>query len=277
MKSLLNYGYHINFFDSAGVSKFCGVVTNCVHTEDGVLSVEDIQCAIDTKPRWEICAQVRLVSIENTINSHQGKVFPLTVQKDIFKHTRNNNINLHVDGARIFNAHVATGIPLSEYAKYTDTLSFCFSKGLGAPFGSMLLGRKDTIEKAKKYQTWLGSGYHQIGFQARAALYVLQNNIPRLNEDHRLTCLLFKKLSNIEGIKLSNSVETNMLGFDISSLQVSNEVFLDECARNGVLLFPWLKHKIRAVIHLGVDERDVQRVYNVVSSTVQKLTAHRLE
>ena len=268
---ITDYSYHINFFDSAATAKVCGVVLNCVHSSDGILTYKLIEQAISTKPRYKTFAQVKLVTIENTINSSQGKIFPIITQKAIYEYLKKNNIGLHLDGARIFNAHVATGIPLSEYAKYTDTLSFCCSKGLGAPFGSMLLGKKDIIEKAKKYQTWLGSGYHQIGFQAKAALYALQNHISRLNEDHRLAQLLFKKLSNIQKIKLLNKVETNMVGFDISSLQVSNNEFLDECAKSGVLLFPWLENQIRAVIHLGITEIDVEYTYQVVDNTVQKL------
>ncbi len=267
---LIDYNYHINFFDSAATAKICGVVLNCIHSKDGILTVDYIKRAINTKPRYKTFAQVKLVSIENTINSGQGKIFPLTTQKDIYKYLKENNINLHLDGARIFNAHVATNIPLSEYAKYTDTLSFCFSKGLGAPFGSMLLGKKDIIEKARKYQTWLGSGYHQIGFQAQAALYAIKNHISRLDKDHLLAKLLFNKLSNIEGIMLLNEAVTNIVGFDISALQTSNDEFLDECAKSGVLLFPWLNNQIRAVVHLGITEADIANTYKVVDNTVQK-------
>ena len=135
----------------------------------------------------------------------------------------------------------------------------------------MLLGKKDIIEKAKKYQTWLGSGYHQIGFQAKAALYALQNHLPRLHEDHKLAKLLYNKLANVKGIKLLNEVETNMISFDTSLLKVSNDEFLDECGKSGVLLFPWLQNQIRAVIHLGITAEDIEHTYKVVDNTVQKL------
>lgn len=268
---ITDYSYHINFFDSAATAKVCGVVLNCIHSTDGVLTPELIKQAIDTKPRYKTFAQVKLVAIENTINSGQGKIFPFEIQKSIYKYLQQNNISLHLDGARIFNAHVETNIPLSEYAKYTDTLSFCFSKGLGAPFGSMLLGKKDTIEKAKKYQTWLGSGYHQIGFQARAALYAIQNHIFRIKEDNQLARYLYKNLSRIEGLKLLNEVETNMVSFDISQLKASNDEFIDDCTKSGVLLFPWLENEIRAVTHLGITEKDIEYASQVIGNTVQKL------
>lgn len=268
---ITDYSYHINFFDSAATAKICGVVLNCVHTKDGILTVGDIKQAINSKPRYKIFAQVKLITIENTINSGQGKIFPITIQQDIYKYLNENNISLHLDGARIFNAHVNTGIPLSEYAKYTDTLSFCFSKGLGAPFGSMLLGKRDIIEKARRFQVWLGSGYHQIGFQAKAALYALQNHILYLKKDHKLAKLLHTKLLDISTIKLLNGVETNMVSFDISELQISNDEFLDECGKAGVLLFSWLENQIRAVIHIGINEEDIEYVHQVIDNVVQKL------
>ncbi|MDF3047873.1 MAG: hypothetical protein K0R73_991 [Candidatus Midichloriaceae bacterium] len=272
---ITDYNYHINFFDSAATAKVCGVVLNCIHSDDGVMTVNHIEQAIKSKPRYKTFAQVKLVTIENTINSYQGKIFPFPVQQRVYKYLKQNNINLHLDGARIFNAHVVTRIPLSEYAKYTDTLSFCFSKGLGAPFGSMLLGRKDIIEKARRYQAWLGSSYHQIGFQAKAALYALQNNISKLEQDNQLAQLLFEKLSYLKGIKLLNTVETNMVGFNISSLQVSNDTFLNECARNGVLLFPWLDNQIRAVVHLGISKFDIEYAYKAIELAVHKLIENR--
>lgn len=272
---ITDYTYHINFFDSAATAKVCGVVLNCIHSKDGILTVDDIQKAISTKPRYKTFAQVKLVTIENTINSGQGKVFPFATQKDIYKFLSKSNIRLHLDGARIFNAHISTGIALHEYAKYTDTLSFCFSKGLGAPFGSMLLGKKETIESARRFQTWLGSGYHQIGFQARAALYALRKQMPRLKEDHQLAQLLYKKLSRLPGIKLTNKVETNMVSFDTSALRVSNDDFLDICGKHGVLLFPWLENQIRAVVHLGITKEDIEHTYQVIENTVRKLTNKR--
>ena len=164
---------------------------NCIYSSKGIITVNSIKKAINSKPRYKTFAQVKLVMIENTINSRQGKVFPFITQKEIYKYLKNQKINLHLDGARIFNAHVKTQIPLSEYAKYCDTISFCFSKSLGAPFGSMLLGKKDIIEKAKRYQTWLGSGFHQIGFQAKAAQYAIKNHISKIMLDHgqcRIIC-----------------------------------------------------------------------------------------
>ena len=268
---ITEYGYHINFFDSGATAKVCGVVLNCIHSNKGIITVNNIQKAINSKPRYKTFAQVKLVIIENTINSRQGKVFPFTIQKKIYKYLQDHNINLHLDGARIFNAHIKTQVPLSEYAKYCDTISFCFSKSLGAPFGSMLLGKKDIIEKAKRYQTWLGSGFHQIGFQAKAAQYAIKNHISKIKIDHYNAELLASMLSNIKEIKLLGSTETNMVSFDISNLKVTNDIFLDYCAMNGLLLFPWLEGQIRAVLHMGITKTDIEKAYQIIKNCIQKI------
>ena len=134
---ITHYNYHVNFFDSAGNAKVNNIVFNCIHNNSGILSTDDVHQAIESKPRYKIFSQVRLVTIENSINGFNGKIYPIEQQIQLYHYLQNRGINLHLDGARIFNVHVENKIPLSEYAKYTDTMSFCFSKGLGAPFGSI--------------------------------------------------------------------------------------------------------------------------------------------
>lgn len=269
---ITGYDYHINFFDSAAMAKVCNVVLNTLHTEDGAIKVDDIRTAIHGKPRYKTFAQVKLVSIENTINARQGKIFPFDIQKDLYSFLKDQNVNLHLDGARIFNAHVETQIPLCEYAKYTDTMSFCASKGLGAPFGSVLLGKKAIIDNARKYQVWLGSGYHQIGFQARAALYALENHINFTKKDNDLAKLLYQRLQDVPKIKLLNKVETNIVGFDISGLNITNDVFLSLCQKQGLLLFPWLESKIRAVVCMNISEEDIIRASAIIRHVVKLLS-----
>lgn len=143
-----DYSYHINFFDSAAAAAICHVVFNTRNSDQGILTVEEVQKAFHSKPRYHHFAQIKLVSIENTINGYAGKIFPFEEIKKLRTYTTQKNILLHLDGARLFNAHIETKIPLHDYARQVDTLSVCFSKGLGAPFGSMLMGKKEIIEKA---------------------------------------------------------------------------------------------------------------------------------
>lgn len=270
---ITHYNYHINFFDSAGNAKINNIVFNCNHNSSGVLSIDDVQEAIDSKPRYKIFAQAKLVTIENSINGFSGKIYPFDEQIKLYQYLKNRKINLHLDGARIFNTHVETRIPLSEYAKYSDTMSFCFSKGLGAPFGSMLLGSKSIIEKARTMQVWLGSGYHQIGYYANAAKYALENNISRLKEDNNLAKLLADKIKGLPKINLMFSTpETNILTFSIRDLHTTNDIFLGECQKHGLLLFPWLEGSIRAVVHLAITKNDIEKAVAIIKKVVYRLS-----
>ena len=265
---ITEYGYHVNFFDSAAMAKVCNVVLNTIHTKDGLLTIDNILEAINTKPRYKTFAQVKLISIENSINGWQGKIFPFEQQKDLYGFLHNRNIKLHLDGARIFNSHVETNIPLKDYAKYCDTMTVCMSKGLGAPFGSVLLGKKETIEKARRFQVWLGSGFHQIGFQAKAAHYALENQLSFVKQDNNLAKLLYSELKKSFRIKLSDFPETNIISIDIANLNISNNQFLKKCEDDGLLLFPWLEGKIRAVVCHNVNETDIKQAAQIIEKVI---------
>ena len=267
---ITEYGYHVNFFDSAAMAKICNTVLNTIHTRDGILTIDDVLEAINTKPRYKTFAQVKLVSIENSINGWQGKIFPFEIQKSLHEFLQKKNIKLHLDGARIFNTHVETNIPLKNYAKYCDTMTVCMSKGLGAPFGSILLGNKEVIEKARRFQVWLGSGFHQIGFQAKAAHYALENHLSFVKQDNNLAKLLYSELSKNSQIKLSEYPDTNIVNFDISKVKISNDQFLQVCEQKGLVLFPWLERKIRAVVCHNVNETDIKQAAKII----EKVTAN---
>ena len=268
-----DYSYHIHFFDSAAAASVCQVVLNTRHTENGILTPEEVQKALDSKPRYHHFAQVKLVSVENTINGWAGKIFPFDDLKRLKTYTQEKGLSFHLDGARLFNAHIETQIPLSDYARYADTLSVCFSKGLGAPFGSMLMGKKEIIEKAKRYRVWLGSGVHQVGFYASAALYALQNNIVSLKQDHALAHFLAEKLKTIPELTLeSSSIETNMVQFSLTDFNNDCGDFLKRCQKKGLLLFPWLPTKIRAVVHRPLDEKDILTATHIIQDVVREMT-----
>lgn len=266
---ITEYNYHINLFDSSACSSVCNVVLNTVKTNDGILSCSDIQQAIDSKPRYYYFAQARLVSIENTINGWVGRIFPIEELKKLRVFTRELDMSIHMDGARIFNAHVKTGIPLHEYARQVDTISVCFAKALGAPYGSVLMGKKETIDKARKYRMWLGGGVHQVGFNASAAYYAIKNNISRIKSDHEKTQELLNKLKTIENLIINPlSGSTNMIQFDISELNLSSDMFLKQCEELGVLLFPWLPNVIRAVIHKDITSSDIILTFQAIKQVI---------
>jgi len=197
---ITEYNYHINFFDSAAFASICNVVLNTIQTKNGIITCSDVKQVIDSKPRYYYFSQPKLVSIENTINGWVGKIFPIHEIKKLRLFTKESNMSIHLDGARIFNAHVETNIPLAEYAQQVDTMSICLSKGLGSPYGSVLMGKKEIIDKARRYRVWLGGGVHQVGFNAKNSLrvsclklvevFAMQHNIIRF-------CFLSSKFSQI--------------------------------------------------------------------------------
>jgi threonine aldolase len=269
---ITEYNYHINFFDSAACSSICNVVLNTVRTKNGILSCKDVKQVIESKPRYYLFSQPKLVSIENSINGWVGKIFPIKELEKLRVFTKESNMSIHLDGARIFNAHVETNIPLSEYAKQTDTMSICLSKGLGAPYGSVLLGNKEIIDKARKYRVWLGGGVHQVGFNAQAAYHAIKNNISRIKIDHENTRVFLDKLKKIEELIINPlSGSTNMIQFNISKLKSSPDEFLTQCEKLGLLLFPWLPNTIRAVVHKDISLSDIVTASDIIKKVVASI------
>lgn len=257
--------YHVNFFDSAPMAAFAGVVMNPCTTSDGILRVKDVEKALFLKQRYDYFAQPKLVSVENSINGWAGKIFPFQELDSLYKLTREKKLFLHLDGARLFNAHMATGIPLKEYALRTTSLSVCFSKGLGAPYGSLLMGSKDIIHKARKFRLWLGGGVHQVGMQAAGAYYALKHNLQRLKEDHELAQYFAQKLLEIPEIKLIDSViETNMVQFSLNDLTLAAGCFLNKCAQQELHFFPWLPTVFRAVIHRHITQESLDQAILII-------------
>ncbi|PIZ33216.1 MAG: threonine aldolase [Alphaproteobacteria bacterium CG_4_10_14_0_8_um_filter_37_21] len=266
---VLDYNYHINFFDSAAAASVCHVLLNNRFTKDGILTIDEINEALNSKPRYEYFSQIRLVSIENTINGWVGKIFPFNEMKRLRHYTQLNNMSLHLDGARLFNAHIETGISLSDYAAQADTVSVCFSKGLGAPFGSVLMGSHETIRKAKKFRMWMGGAFHQAGFQAAAALFAIKNNIDLLKNDHENAYLLKERLENISELSIhKNSGETNMIQFSLDNIGMSSTQFISNCEKEGLQLFHWLPGVVRAVTHSGISHSDILQSVEIIKKVI---------
>lgn len=263
--------YHVNFFDSAPMASFAGVVMNPCRTHDGILRDSDIEKALFSKQRYDYFAQAKLISIENSINGWAGKIFPFEEIQSLYKYSRQHKLSLHLDGARLFNSHVITNIPLNTYSAYADTISVCFSKGLGAPYGSMLLGTKDLIQRAKKFRLWLGGGVHQIGMLAAGAYYALQHNLERLKEDHDLALYFAQKLKDIDEVQLTeDKIETNMVQFSLKKNHMGTEAFLERCTHYGLHFFPWLPNVIRAVVHRHITRENLDKTIEIIKSVLSE-------
>ncbi|EEY64305.1 L-allo-threonine aldolase [Phytophthora infestans T30-4] len=232
---------------------------------DGTIKLSDMAHAVRADDMHY--PRTSLVEIENTHNTCGGRVLPLSYIRDVEQFCKDHNLSLHVDGARLANASVASGVALEDLVKGADTVSFCLSKGLGAPVGSMLAGSEEFIHHAKRLRKSLGGGLRQSGIVAAGALYALEHQFDRLAEDHENAKTLAHGLSTIAGIEIDvDSVDTNMLFFKVSSdFKIDTPTLVKKVAEEKGIIFGgyWRGDEIRAVTNLHVTSDDVK--YTIAS------------
>jgi threonine aldolase len=253
---------HIFNYETAAPSLLSGVQLHCVSGARGIMDVESIEDAIRDKDYHY--PRTSLVAIENTHNRAGGTIYSIERIKDVAALCKKHDLKFHMDGARLWNAHIASGVPLKEYGKYVDSLTVCFSKGLGAPVGSMLCGDKALIEKAHKFRKVIGGGMRQIGILAAAAQYAVKNNLARMNEDHAKAKYFSYELSKLSSFVIDKeSVQTNIVIADSSPSKKSTEEILATLKSEGVLMTPMMKNRIRAVFHLDVSMGETEKAVSV--------------
>lgn len=257
---------HIINYETAGPAVHSSLLVNMIDTEYGVMTAEQIENSIrDINVH---CPLTKIVAIENTHNRHGGTICPLDEIKRIREVADRHDLLMHLDGARIWNAHVATGIPLADWARPFDSVSVCLSKGLGAPVGSMILGSKEFIEKALRNRKLFGGGMRQAGIIAAGGLFAVQNNIPRLSEDHAKAKILADGLNGIDGFEVDMyRVQTNIVIVDIAGTGLNAVEAVRKIAEHDVLCVPFGKTRLRFVTHLDVSEEDCRRAVEIVSNT----------
>ena len=226
----------------------------------GIMTADEIKNYIRSSEYYY--PVTRLICLENTHNWAGGVIQPISVIKEISGFARTNNIKLHLDGARIFNASVETGISIKEYAGYFDSISFCFSKGLGCPVGSIVCGRKDFIEMARKWRKILGGGMRQSGILAAAGIYALDNNIERLKEDNANAKFFAREISRINGINIDpESVQTNIVVF--SSSKISKSDLMSRLKERGVIISSGSNEIMRCVFHMDAPEEVMKKAVEI--------------
>jgi threonine aldolase len=232
------------------------VTPRTIEPAHGLLHLGDFQGKV--RPDDSHYVRTRVVCLENTQNRKGGRVHPITAVAEIAGWARAHGLAMHLDGARLMNAVVASGIPAAEWARYFDTVAICFSKGLGAPVGSALVGSHDAIHEAHRLRKVLGGGMRQAGIIAAGALHALENHVPRLAEDHRNAQILAKAVEETPGLSLeSGPVETNLVWIAVDpSLGTAREV-ADRLKAEGVLVSALGAQVIRACTHLDVAKADV--------------------
>jgi len=256
---------HIYNYETAGAAFLSNVQLCTIKGNRGILKAEQIAQAI--RPTVYYNPKTSLICLENTHNKAGGTIYPLEEIQKIHDLARNRKLALHLDGARLWNASVATGIAPKEYARFFDTVSVCFSKGLGAPVGSILAGTREKIESARKYRKIFGGGMRQVGILAAGALFALDHNYERLKEDHEKARRLAKELSDLSGINLDlNSVQTNIVIFNISGRSEKAEEIIQKLKANGVLISEMGISALRVVTHLDVSMEQIKEASATIKS-----------
>jgi threonine aldolase len=254
---------HVYLWEAGGIARHSGVTARTFPGDHGLLTLDEIRDAI--RPDDPHYVRTRLVSLENTHNRGGGRVHPLASVAEIARWAAQHNLAMHLDGARLMNAVVASGSPAREWAHHFDTVSICFSKGLGAPIGSALAGSRDAILRARRLRKVLGGGMRQAGIIAAAALYALENHVDRLSEDHAHAQILARAVADTEGLALeSEQVETNLVWILVDPrVGTAAEVSTYLCSR-GILVSVLGTQVLRACTHLDVSREQVEYAANVI-------------
>ena len=249
---------HVYNYEMASMSALGGVLPRVIPTTDGIMSWEQISPAIRERAYYR--PQTALVALENTHNMAGGTVYPTRVAHEICDKAHEAGLKVHLDGARVFNAAVYLDENVAEMTKKFDSIQFCFSKGLGAPVGSMIVGSRDFIEHSRVIRKMLGGGMRQVGVLAAAALVALEEGPKRLHIDHDNARLLAEGLAQIPGIGIQSAkVQTNIVLYDVGATGLSSTQFLKRLAERHVLGGPVDAHRVRMVTHLDVDRSGYRR------------------
>jgi threonine aldolase len=256
---------HIVHYETAAPAAISGCAINPLDGTGGLFDAATLRGAIR---HADIHAPApTLAVIENTHNRGGGTVWPLAQLADVAAAARERGLAVHIDGARLWNACVAAGYAPCDVVAHADTVSVCFSKGLGAPVGSALAGPAPLIARARRFRKMLGGGMRQSGFLAAAAMHAIDHHVARLADDHAHARLLASLLEGAEGIDVDPApapMATNMVFFTLRAGMPEARPFCDALARHGVLLIAMGTRRVRAVTHLDVTRGDIERAATVI-------------
>jgi threonine aldolase len=247
---------HVFLYEGAGAATICGVQIRPVATAAGVMTPAQIVAAL--RPSNDFHQPLTAaVSFEDTHNRHGGVVWPLEDLRAASDTARAHGLRVHLDGARIFNASVASGTDVADIAACGDTVTFCLSKGLACPAGSVFCGSADAVEQARRWRKRLGGAMRQAGVLAATGLIALETMVDRLAEDHTNARTLAEGLAELPGVRCDLSrVQTNLVFFDLE--RISGTDFEDECRKRGLLGEATGAHRVRLVTHFGITASDIQ-------------------
>ncbi len=258
-------GCHIYNYEQGAFAQLSGLVARTVEGKFGVLKLDQVRGLI--RPDNEHLLRTRLICLENTHNRGAGKIQPYEDVVAICDWAHANGLRTHLDGARLFNAVAATGIDAATWAQHFDTVSVCFSKGLGAPVGSALAGTKEMMKEARRHRKLFGGGMRQVGIIAAGALYALEHNRQRLVEDHANAQILAQAIRQTDGLTLTpDEVDTNIVIFRVEEALGTAAQFAAEIKEQGVLSFAIGPAQVRLVTHLNVSEAQCRAAGEIIQS-----------
>lgn len=246
--------------EAGGPAAISGATLRLIDTPAGIFGRAELAAALRPPDRYQ--PRSRLVSVEQTTNLRGGRIWPLETVGEVLAVARERGMRTHLDGARLLNAVVATGVAAAEWAGGFDTAWVDFSKGLGAPVGACLAGSRQLVEEAWRYKQMWGGAMRQSGVVAAAALYALDHHVDRLAEDHDNARVLADGLAQIPGARLEPAeVETNIVFFEVDDAPAVHAALVDE----GIEMSLFGPHRIRAVTHLDVDRAGIERALAAVA------------
>ena len=255
-------GSHIYQYEGGGIAFNSGASVKLISGDRGRITASQILEAINADDVHK--PQTSLVSLENTANRGGGSCYDLIELKEIRRICNEHQLKLHLDGARLFNALVAKNEKPNDYGPLFDSISICLSKGLGAPVGSLLLGSKEFIKKARRIRKVFGGGMRQAGYLAAAGSYALQNNIVRLAEDHAHARQLENALSNKDFVGAILPVETNIVIFEVRDKYTSG-TFVQQLQQNNILAYAISPTQVRMVVHLDVSSEMINKTIEIIN------------
>lgn len=260
-------GAHFLLYEVGSLAAVAGVQARALPGKRGVLDPEQVARAIH--PSSFTLPRTTVIALENTHNTAGGAVYPIEDIRAIKKITDENGLKVYVDGARIFNASVASGVPVSEYFALADAMSFCFSKGLSCPIGSIVAGKADFIQTALRFRRMHGGAMRQVGILAAACIVALDTMIDRLAEDHRNAKRLAEGIAAIRPEAVDpGEVETNMVLMDLEALSMSPGEVVGELGSRGIRCLPHQPGLIRFVTHKDVSAGDIDYALEKIREVV---------
>jgi threonine aldolase len=259
---------HVFRYELGGPAVHSGLAMKAITTRDGRFTAADVRAAVNPTADLHMPPS-RVLAVENTHNGGGGRVWPLAQVREVAAEARSLGLRVHLDGARLMNASVASGVPAAEYGREADTVSICLSKGLGCPLGALVAGSRDRMRKARRFKHLFGGAMRQAGIVAAAGVYALDHHVARLADDHEHARRLARGLADA-GLPVDlEQVETNFVLVDVGALGLDADDAVARLRVEGVLLsFAARPGVLRAVTHLGVDGEDIERAIDAIARSL---------